>query len=331
MKEEKDKSVAASFAAAGAQVSSARAPAPVAPRGSKAARRPTPAHKATASDNGGAKRASVAEQRSDATQSLWADRFAPSDEEDLVGHATNFAKLRSWLDLWDERHIRMDAGAAGGGGKGGQRKGLYPPVDKARDSEQPEKRAVLISGPPGIGKTTAAHLAAKVCRREVFELNASDTRSKRGLRERLGDVIGTQVLAWHGKSLDGSVKTTKAARRVIIMDEVDGLGASDRGGNAELIQIIKKTRTPIICLCNDRQKSSVRSLANNCFDLKFMRPQKGAIAKAMVPIAKQAGLDVDVVTMEQIAESCGNDMRQVLGMLQMQARTRSTLTYADFS
>jgi replication factor C subunit 1 len=36
------------------------------------------------------------------------------------------------------------------------------------------------------------------------------------------------------------------------MDEVDGVGAGDRGGIAALIQVVKNTKTPIICICNDR-------------------------------------------------------------------------------
>lgn len=44
-------------------------------------------------------------------------------------------------------------------------------------------RCVLISGPPGIGKTTSAHLVAKLEGYDVLELNASDTRSKKLLEE----------------------------------------------------------------------------------------------------------------------------------------------------
>jgi len=40
-------------------------------------------------------------------------------------------------------------------------------------------RAALISGPPGIGKTTAAHLIAELAGYNVIEMNASDTRSKK--------------------------------------------------------------------------------------------------------------------------------------------------------
>jgi DNA polymerase III delta prime subunit len=58
------------------------------------------------------------------------------------------------------------------------------------------------------------------------------------------------------------------------MDEVDGMaGNEDRGGVAELIQLIKNSKIPIICMCNDRNHQKIRSLANYCFDLRFQRPR----------------------------------------------------------
>jgi replication factor C subunit 1 len=40
-------------------------------------------------------------------------------------------------------------------------------------------RAVMITGPPGIGKTTSAHLCAKLAGYTPIELNASSSRSKK--------------------------------------------------------------------------------------------------------------------------------------------------------
>lgn len=58
------------------------------------------------------------------------------------------------------------------------------------------------------------------------------------------------------------------------MDEVDGMaGNEDRGGIQELIQLIKTTNVPIICMCNDRNHQKMRSLVNYCFDLKFNKPR----------------------------------------------------------
>jgi len=68
-------------------------------------------------------------------------------------------------------------------------------------------------------------------------------------------------------------------KSVIIMDEVDGVGAGDRGGLGALIAVIKQSKTPIICICNDRQNRKLQSLANHCLDLKFNRPGKDAILR----------------------------------------------------
>lgn len=81
----------------------------------------------------------------------------------------------------------------------------------------------------------------------------------------------------NNKTMDGffhdpNNKTKMTSKHVLIMDEVDGMGGNaDRGGIAELIQFIKKTKIPIICICNDRNNQKIRNLANYCFDLRFQR------------------------------------------------------------
>ena len=37
--------------------------------------------------------------------------------------------------------------------------------------------------------------------------------------------------------------------------------------------MIKSTKVPIICICNDRNDAKVRTLANHCFDLRFYKPK----------------------------------------------------------
>jgi len=84
----------------------------------------------------------------------------------------------------------------------------------------------------------------------------------------IGNIIGkTHTVG------DGQINPEKG-KKVLIMDEVDGMaGNEDRGGIAELIQIIKSSKIPIICLCNDRQHQKIRSLAGHCFDLRFQKPR----------------------------------------------------------
>ena len=59
-------------------------------------------------------------------------------------------------------------------------------------------KAVLLSGPPGIGKTTMATLVARSLGYEVLELNASDTRGKKAIQEQLADVVLCRAMAGDG-------------------------------------------------------------------------------------------------------------------------------------
>ena len=55
-------------------------------------------------------------------------------------------------------------------------------------------RAALLSGPPGIGKTTSAVLVCKQAGFSFFEMNASDSRSKKILQETVGQALGNATL-----------------------------------------------------------------------------------------------------------------------------------------
>jgi replication factor C subunit 1 len=160
-------------------------------------------------------------------------------------------------------------------------------------------------------------LVAKEDGRFVMEFNASDTRSKKKLQGSM-ESTATQCINKDNPAL----KQKKAERRCVIMDEVDGMGAGDRSGMAELIQMIKKTKVPIICICNDRQSQKIKSLLPYCMDLKFSRPTKNVLANRAIRIAEKEHLMVERNAAEAIAESCGNDVRQVLNLLQMWAQKK---------
>lgn len=158
--------------------------------------------------------------------------------------------------------------------------------------------------------------------RDVIEFNASDVRSKKAMQEEMGDITGSQTIQFQTNA--GRKKTAEPKkRRCIIMDEVDGMGGGDRSGVSELIQMIKKTKVPIICICNDRQNQKLKSLIPYCMDLRYRRPVKTMIARRAEEVAAQEGWKIERNAAEAIAESCGNDVRQVLNCLQMWAADNS--------
>ena len=119
------------------------------------------------------------------------------------------------------------------------------------------------------------------------------------------------------------------------MDEVDGVaGNEDRGGIQELILLIKRSRIPIICICNDRQHKKIRSLANYCYDLRFSRPTVQQIRAAMLTILHRQNVsNIKTEVLDEIIQSCNQDIRQTIHSLNLWAiqgtRTNSSAAKND--
>lgn len=161
-----------------------------------------------------------------------------------------------------------------------------------------------------LGKTTAAQLVCEHLNFEYIEKNASDQRSKKSMSTLSSDSYSVAHLS------DSSSSMTKY---VLIMDEVDGVaGNADRGGIQELITLIKRSRIPIICICNDRQHKKIRSLAGYCYDLRFYRPNVQQIRAAMLTILHRENvLNVKQETLDNIIQSCNQDIRQTIHSLNL--------------
>ena len=67
------------------------------------------------------------------------------------------------------------------------------PVNRFNDDGSGHK-AALLSGPPGVGKTTTATLVCEEAGFSFVELNASDTRSKKSLQTEVAEALGNHTL-----------------------------------------------------------------------------------------------------------------------------------------
>ena len=77
--------------------------------------------------------------------------------------------------------------------------------------------------------------------------------------------------------------------------------------------MIKTTKVPVICICNDRQHPKIRSLSNHCFDLRFPRPKVDQIRGAMMSICYKEGVKMAPNALAEVIMASGQDIRQVLG------------------
>nr|CAD7260411.1 unnamed protein product [Timema shepardi] len=265
------------------------------------------------------------ESTPDLSGSLWVDRYKPTSTKQIIGQQgdkSNVKKLTRWLSNWHANHS-------------GKKK-LARPSPWSKDDSGAFFKAALLSGPPGIGKTTSAHLVCKELGLDIVEFNASDTRSKRLLHEDVSELLCNKSLFGYFKDGNSNKPT---AKHVLLMDEVDGMaGNEDRGGIQELIQLIKNSRIPVICMCNDRHHPKIRSLVNYCFDLGFSKPRLeqirvrledssrlhtvirtriGICTGAMMTICYKEGVGVTADILNDIITASNQDIRQVLHHLSM--------------
>lgn len=171
------------------------------------------------------------------------DKYKPKSSKQLIGQqekSSNYNKLCSWISNWH---------------KSREKKNLNKPSVWNKNDDGAYFTAALLSGPPGVGKTTCVEIACHELGYDFVEFNASDTRSKKLLNDAVVPVLKNQSLSGYAK---GDTFTT-SKKQILVMDEVDGMaGNEDRGGISELITFIKNTKIPIICMCNDRNNQKIR-------------------------------------------------------------------------
>ena len=135
-----------------------------------------------------------------------------------------------------------------------------------------EKPAVLLLGPPGIGKTTLALRVFRMAGLRPIEFNASHTRSGTSFRKTILPLLR------EGGIVQMMESGTKGGIGVLL-DEIDGLSNGERGGLSELHTYLKmpeaKQGRPLILISNSLDTRTLQQIAKVCltFEIQPVKPE----------------------------------------------------------
>ncbi|KFH68850.1 hypothetical protein MVEG_05654 [Podila verticillata NRRL 6337] len=272
----------------------------------------------------------VKEIDKDSSDRLWVDKYRPKKYTDLMGDERVNREVLSWIKEWDQCVF-------------GRKFKKYIPEHKKQQFKEfgrkpdplgrPDRKVLLLTGPPGLGKTTMAHVIAKQAGYNVVEVNASDDRTGASVKGKIEAALEIQ-------SILGSDKPN-----MLIIDEIDGVSSS--GGEQSFIKLLvdmatveagptddkAKTSTgigsrrskkyikkplmrPIICICNDQYAPVLRPLRVIAQIYQFRKPSVRTVVTRLQQICEIEQVPSDTRAFGVLYEMTEGDMRSCLNTLQ---------------
>jgi len=161
-----------------------------------------------------------------------------------------------------------------------------------------QKKPILIYGVTGIGKTAAIYALANDLGYELLEINTSDLRNK----EQIDNIIKNNL----------QQKSLFQKEKIVLIDEVDGINSSDRGGLQELIKLFENAEYPIVLIANNPWDSKFKTLRQKCKLIEFKKLSDEIILNILNNINKKEKLNVSLELLNDISKNSRGDLRSAI-------------------
>ncbi|VFJ13792.1 replication factor C small subunit [Candidatus Nitrosocosmicus franklandus] len=174
---------------------------------------------------------------------------------------------------------------------------------------------LLFTGPAGIGKTTTALCLARQIlgenwKRDTLELNASDERGIKMVRERVKEFASIMKL-----SLKQDID--EKPFKIIILDEADEMTSEAQTALRRIIEDSAKT-TRFIFICNYLSQI-IEPIQSRCVIFRFSKVSEDEIVKYLKNICANEGVKVEEKALHKIYEHTNGDLRYSINILQAAA------------
>ena len=192
-------------------------------------------------------------------------------------------------------------------------------VDGVNGVSGKQKYVCMLSGPPGVGKTTAAYVVAASYNIRVIELDASSERTTANLRKYIREIC--------------SLRSSDGRRQMLLIEEIDGAYDQAQTNIVDILleNIQEYCHAPhfpvIVATCNNAMQRVLKKLRSSALTIAFGRLKAADANKLITRCLSSIDIPPTLVTPDQrasIVRSGSGDARQILYSLEMFALLRGT-------
>jgi replication factor C small subunit len=208
---------------------------------------------------------------------LWIEKYRPSTFDEIIGQQESIEKLKAMVEKKDIQHM-------------------------------------ILSGPPGVGKTTSAIVLAKTMfknewNQNFIELNASDDRKLSVIQGKVKEFART-------KPIDAPFK-------IILFDEADSLTQEAQQALRRMMEEYSGTCRFLFSV--NYQSNIIEPIQSRCAILRLKPLTSDDVKKFITLIAEKEGLKIDSKAIDALIYVSKGDLRALTNLLQSLSNISKTI------